>query len=102
MAIVPGDQLALWASAAQAASVLPGVHDHAQCLPKSGEARELAKVATVDPGLCKTVGSAYVGSNPTPATKVAGHDWYAKIARPLKVSGVANRRLCLRRVESST
>jgi hypothetical protein len=37
-----------------------------------------------------------------PPAKVAGHDWYAKIARLLKVSGVGNRRLSLRRVESST
>src|SRR5260221_7449732 len=37
-----------------------------------------------------------------PPAEVAGHDWYAKIARPLKVSGVLNRRLSLRRVESST
>jgi hypothetical protein len=37
-----------------------------------------------------------------PPAEVAGHDWYAKIARPLKVSGVQNRRLSLRRFESST
>src|SRR5258708_27634261 len=37
-----------------------------------------------------------------PPAEVAGHDWYAKIARPLKVSGVMHRRLSLRRVESST
>src|SRR5713101_7974825 len=37
-----------------------------------------------------------------PPAKVAGHDWYAKIPRLLKVSGVQHRRLSLRRVESST
>jgi len=37
-----------------------------------------------------------------PPAKVAGHDWYAKIARPLKVSGVLNRQLGLRWFEADT
>src|SRR5260370_27164099 len=37
-----------------------------------------------------------------PPAEVAGHDWYAKIARPLKASGVLHRRRSMRRVESST
>src|SRR6266446_9929903 len=37
-----------------------------------------------------------------PPAKVAGHDWYAKIARPLKVSGVQHRRLSLHRFEPDT
>src|SRR5216683_3569105 len=37
-----------------------------------------------------------------PPAKVAGHDWYPKIARPLKVSGVLNRRLGLRGFETDT
>jgi len=63
-------------------AAIPGVHDHAQCLPKSGEARKLAQVATVDPGVCKTVGSAYVGSNPTPATSWSRRSWLVREDRP--------------------
>jgi hypothetical protein len=37
-----------------------------------------------------------------PPAKVAGHDRYAKIARPLKVSGARHRRLSLRWFEPST
>ncbi len=83
--------------------MLPGVHDHAQCLPKSGEARELARVATVDRGSVKpSAQPTLVRTQHLPPAKVAGHDWYAKIARPLKVSGVQHRRLSLRRFEPDT
>jgi hypothetical protein len=52
---------------------------------------------------CKTVGSAYVGSNPTPATSQSRRSGgYAKLARPLKVSGAPNRRLSSRWLEPNT
>jgi hypothetical protein len=44
-------------------------HDHVQCEPESGSARTFAQVRGFTPEVCKTVGSAYVGSNPTPATR---------------------------------
>jgi hypothetical protein len=47
-----------------------------------------ARAATV----CKTVGSAYVGSNPTPATtKPAGQAWYRAILRVGSGSGLRYR-----------
>jgi len=43
-------------------------HDHVQCVPKCVLVPPFAQVTTVPPEVCKTVGFAYVGSNPTPAT----------------------------------
>ena len=42
---------------------------------------------------------ALVRTQHLPPAEVAGRDWYAKIARPLKVSGVPNRQLSSRWLE---
>ena len=42
--------------------------DHVQCMPKRRHTLAFAQVRTLSPGVCKTVGLAYVGSSPTPAT----------------------------------
>jgi len=43
--------------------------------------------------VCKTVGLAYVGSNPTPATnKIPGQTWCPRSSQGPRGSGVRNRR----------
>ena len=46
----------------------PGFLDHAKCVRRLRHSTEFGQVMTFGCGVCKTVGSAYVGSNPTPAT----------------------------------
>jgi len=46
----------------------PGFLDHAECVRKVRRITEFGQVMSFGCGVCKTVGSAYVGSNPTPAT----------------------------------
>jgi hypothetical protein len=45
-----------------------GFLDHAEYVRRLGHITELGQVTHVRRGVCKTVGTAYVGSNPTPAT----------------------------------
>jgi hypothetical protein len=42
--------------------------DHAQCVPKSRLTQTFVEVTAFPPEDCKTVGLAYDGSNPSPAT----------------------------------
>jgi hypothetical protein len=44
------------------------VHDHVQCVPKWQLALTFTQVTVIPPEVCKTVGFAYPGSNPGPAT----------------------------------
>jgi len=62
-------------------------------LPRSQRCRQRSVKPSAQPTLVRT--------QHLPPAEVAGHDWYAKIARPLKVSGVQHRRLSLRWFESS-
>jgi len=48
----------------------PGFLDHAKCVRRLPHSLEFGQVMSFGCGVCKTVGSAYVGSNPTPATRV--------------------------------
>jgi hypothetical protein len=57
----------LWVGAKGVAERLT-LPDHAECLRKQPRARESSQVKLVDRQVCKTVGFAYAGSDPGPAT----------------------------------
>jgi len=66
--------------------------DHAEYVRRLRRIAELGHVMRVWCGVCKTVGSAYVGSNPTPATHVLpGQSRYLAILRGACGSGLRNR-----------
>jgi hypothetical protein len=52
----------------QVAALRPVIARLAQCVPRLWLPLIFAQARALQPEVCKTVGSAYVGSNPTPAT----------------------------------
>jgi hypothetical protein len=69
--------------------------DHVHCVPRRRQALTFVQVAAFSPGACKTVGLAYVGSNPTPATnKTPGQTRCRRSSGTRKARGPPSRRLC--------
>ena len=64
---------------------------HAQCAPKLHTRPTLAQVSALSPEVCKTVGFAFPGSNPGPATRNRSSDTGVTCGRRRRVSGPQHR-----------